>query len=170
MEYLAHYGIKGQKWGIRRYQNEDGSYTPAGKERYKYPDRKLDNTEKYITRKMDKSAAKSEMYGAKAEERQNKTNKDSGLLYNYYQRKGEKYFNRLNAGSDLLKSYRSMSLDSKRTIDKGKNFFSLVPDDFTIETAKAKSVYDKYVSDTLPSDYAERRKAIKEYAKAARWY
>lgn len=33
--YLMHYGIKGQKWGIRRYQNEDGSYTEEGKRRYK---------------------------------------------------------------------------------------------------------------------------------------
>ena len=33
-EYLAHHGIKGQKWGIRRFQNPDGSLTPAGKERY----------------------------------------------------------------------------------------------------------------------------------------
>lgn len=30
---LYHYGIKGQKWGIRRYQNEDGSLTAAGKKR-----------------------------------------------------------------------------------------------------------------------------------------
>ena len=28
---LYHYGIKGQHWGIRRYQNEDGSYTAEGK-------------------------------------------------------------------------------------------------------------------------------------------
>ena len=28
---LYHHGVKGQKWGIRRYQNEDGSLTPAGK-------------------------------------------------------------------------------------------------------------------------------------------
>lgn len=27
---LAHHGIKGMKWGVRRYQNEDGSYTAAG--------------------------------------------------------------------------------------------------------------------------------------------
>lgn len=31
---LRHHGIKGQKWGRRRYQNADGSLTPAGKQRY----------------------------------------------------------------------------------------------------------------------------------------
>lgn len=30
---LYHHGIKGQKWGVRRYQNEDGSLTEAGKKR-----------------------------------------------------------------------------------------------------------------------------------------
>ena len=32
--YLAHHGIKGQRWGVRRFQNADGSYTAAGKARY----------------------------------------------------------------------------------------------------------------------------------------
>lgn len=31
---LAHYGIRGMKWGVRRYQNSDGTLTPAGKKRY----------------------------------------------------------------------------------------------------------------------------------------
>lgn len=33
--YLAHHGILGQKWGVRRFQNPDGSLTAAGKERYR---------------------------------------------------------------------------------------------------------------------------------------
>ncbi len=33
-DYLQHYGILGQKWGVRRFQNEDGSYTDEGRKRY----------------------------------------------------------------------------------------------------------------------------------------
>lgn len=33
-EYLAHHGILGMKWGIRRYQNKDGTLTPEGRKRY----------------------------------------------------------------------------------------------------------------------------------------
>ena len=35
MSQLYHYGIKGQKWGIRRFQNADGTLTIQGRERYK---------------------------------------------------------------------------------------------------------------------------------------
>lgn len=33
-ESLSHYGVKGQSWGVRRFQNEDGSLTAEGKARY----------------------------------------------------------------------------------------------------------------------------------------
>lgn len=33
--YLEHHGIKGQRWGVRRFQNEDGSLTPLGEKRIK---------------------------------------------------------------------------------------------------------------------------------------
>ena len=35
---LYHHGVKGMKWGVRRYQNKDGSLTPAGKKRYSLKD------------------------------------------------------------------------------------------------------------------------------------
>lgn len=33
---LYHHGVKGQKWGLRRYQNEDGSLTSEGRQHYGY--------------------------------------------------------------------------------------------------------------------------------------
>lgn len=46
---LMHYGVLGMHWGIRRYQNKDGSLTPAGKKRSK---QKIEYAEKYLGRKL----------------------------------------------------------------------------------------------------------------------
>lgn len=40
-EALCHHGIKGQKWGVRRYQNADGSLTPEGVKRYRRKFKKI---------------------------------------------------------------------------------------------------------------------------------
>lgn len=40
---LSHHGIKGMKWGIRRFQNKDGTLTPEGKKRASQNDRKSDS-------------------------------------------------------------------------------------------------------------------------------
>lgn len=55
-DYLVHHGILGQKWGVRRYQNEDGSLTEAGKNRLsKYKEKEI--------KKLDKTYDRSVHYG-----------------------------------------------------------------------------------------------------------
>lgn len=53
--YIKHHGIKGQKWGIRRFQNEDGSLTNAGERRYNKSVRQIKLEDKYIKRGLSKS-------------------------------------------------------------------------------------------------------------------
>lgn len=61
--YLMHYGVEGQKWGTRRWQNPDGSLTPEGRRHYGYHEQILDKaankrySDKYLA-KIEKATAK----------------------------------------------------------------------------------------------------------------
>ena len=80
--YLAHHGIKGMKWGVRRYQNEDGTLTAAGKKRDAY----LRAKDRYRSARGPKTSAraqvamnsaKREFKDAKAQEGLSKQSKKS---------------------------------------------------------------------------------------------
>lgn len=51
---LFHYGIKGQRWGIRRWQNEDGSLTPDGRKRYSGTYGPTDRGARHLQRDLNK--------------------------------------------------------------------------------------------------------------------
>ena len=63
MDDIYHHGIKGQRWGVRRYQNKDGSLTPAGQKRLEKKDAKWahKNYDK-IASKARKDVSKEDVY------------------------------------------------------------------------------------------------------------
>lgn len=102
-DYLAHHGILGMKWGIRRYQNEDGTLTAAGKKRY--------------------GNAESEFSELNAAEKEYKQSKDAyrkktvaGLFYNQKAaRQLNKSAKRLaNAKADLKDAKDAVSLQNQK--------------------------------------------------------
>lgn len=53
--YISHHGVKGQKWGIRRWQNLDGTLTAEGKQRYEKAKERW--TDKNIVKRSNKAIA-----------------------------------------------------------------------------------------------------------------
>lgn len=85
---LEHFGVKGMKWGVRRYQNADGTLTAAGKEKLKNYKFKESNKvrkkytsfknaeDKYQERKKKQGVLVSEKHNTVAKERMNRYKKE----------------------------------------------------------------------------------------------
>lgn len=64
---LQHHGVKGQRWGVRRYQNKDGTLTKAGKRRYEKELEKLSKEERIVKNKIRTAAKLKKLEDKKAE-------------------------------------------------------------------------------------------------------
>lgn len=112
--YLVHYGVKGMHWGVRRYQNYDGSYTQRGLKRYetsasKYSEKKdaykniKSGFKSGTASKLDVNKARNEMKDAKRQR-----NKDYKQL---------KLDNRADQGKLLYKQGKTITDNNKKAED-----------------------------------------------------
>ena len=122
---LYHHGVKGQKWGVRRYQNADGSLTYAGKKRaLKMQDRYTNFTENKKYRKKDGS------YTLKGRKKALKMKEK----YSELTGKDLKRFPQVKKIVDSNSDKKISELDSKK-ISKGKRFTSYIVKEMIIPAA-----------------------------------
>ena len=81
--YLAHYGIHGQKWGVRRYQNEDGTLTELGKQRYKDRKELVDNVKKVSNEEYKQLRQTAALNAYRAEIARNGTDQEFADTFSY---------------------------------------------------------------------------------------
>lgn len=152
---LYHHGIIGQRWGFRRFQNEDGSWTPEGRERYgeggarsksdiqKYKSKVSYNTQKYKADLKSKSQKERDIRSAKEERLRIKENAKTTRLA----RKEQGKFDRLNKKEEAKLSKNS----GPSKFGKTKN---MSDDDLqkAIDRLKLQAEYNKqYVLATQPN-------------------
>lgn len=113
---LYHHGVKGMKWGVRRYQRKDGTYTPAGMKRRKSQDDWSDDakTAYDIKQKSVKQMSNAEL--KKLNERTRLEQEYSRLNPNTVQ-KGWKY---AAAGAAALGTVAGLYNNSQTLIKAGK--------------------------------------------------
>lgn len=129
-QYIAHHGIKGMHWGVRRYQNPDGTLTEAGRARYSTGEAGRVNSLTREERKQQKENAKKQ---AIVKERIEMAKNDQ--LYWEHQR-------------DITKKYLS-ELESGKHDDDFDEYFSLKD---AISDAKYNiNKYSAYAQDWLDS-------------------
>lgn len=150
---LQHHGVPGQKWGVRRYQNKDGSLTPAGKKRAdkiksKYSKLRDEYTGLTGKRLMKKPSPKT------PEQNKPKTKTVDEMTIEELRSKTT----RLNAEKDYIEAVRNRNSLTPKQTSKGKEFMKKVMDEAIIPAAMdtgkqiVKSYMVKYANKKLKFD------------------
>lgn len=160
---LYHHSIKGQHWGVRRFQNEDGSLTSAGRKRYKVGDKMdaNDPNDSEVTRKVKRNYNKM-------------TDKE---FMSHYQVSKKTYMKRVNKYGDPYKNSPLAKTGKKLTEqkqEKRKRAAAKVQRDIVSFAGHENGIYDKNgklilskqdVSDITKALEKQRDKYVSDIAK-----
>ena len=129
---LYHYGILNMKWGVRRFQNPDGTLTAEGKRRYR-----TDENGNYIKRSRAERKAydkKVKQLKAAAEARKMKSprNKDIKQMTD---KQLEKYIQRMRLEKDAIDIRNQVNNLDPKPISKGEQFMNLMVEKVVVPAA-----------------------------------
>lgn len=123
---LYHFGVKGMKWGVRRYQNKDGTLTKAGKRRYDKEMAKIKEEQKIVNNKKRTQAKIDKLEAARK-----KLEEDKEML------KGKK-----SGDNDSPKSSNESGnnqnnwQNNQQNVSKGKSFVNVILTEMAAPAAK----------------------------------
>lgn len=167
---LSHHGILGQKWGVRRYQNSDGTLTDEGRKRYGKKladdivkiDKKYGNSKKYgsgylhyktferayddpLIKDFDKQSSRKELDTA----RENKQKRASELSDEVNQKLIKKYGNPLDLPDDQMISYVTDGMKMMQDLSAKDKKLSVLHQKYIDASKKYEKEAAEYVEKSL---------------------
>lgn len=125
-DILMHHGVKGMKWGVRRFQNKDGTLTAAGKKKYnRDSDKFAKSSARLIKRSVEAEEAYKKYYGqnypnTREGKKAAKTNASEFLFKDHsYMEAAAEYARLMNK---LNKKYKSVSSELKKEAETGEAY------------------------------------------------
>lgn len=131
---LWHHGIKGMRWGVRKYQNEDGSLTPAGERRYQNVDKAYHDVAKAIYKKEKKIRKRLKKQGTYYDDEY--INENFGKHSNKQQQQRNEYYK-----TDIFKKRMQLSDKLERLESKQETLW-----DLDAPQKEKDAIYNKIVS------------------------
>lgn len=171
MEYeLYHYGTLGMKWGIRRYQNKDGSLTAAGKKRYgtRANFEKVQKAKKAAAKANSPEAKRRAKANARTEEEVNKILQKAGLKKTSEAPKPRTIKDlsddELRARINRIKLEREYASLTPKKVSAGKKFVDniLIPTATDVAKNVAKDYINKKTKDLLGLNQTNTTEALKK--------